>query len=198
MKTNLVNEHYYKFRSLWNLKYFSDIITNERLYAARYDELNDPMEGAFLIDYHRQNIVRLLKNEKYKTRICSLSQDYRHTLLWSHYADSHKGCCIEVSSKKFNEVPTKVQYVKELPEIEYEEEGKALLSHKSILWQYENEVRFFRKTNYFNVNIHSIIFGQKMSNGDYKFYEKLINAINPNIQVRKILKEEIIDGFERK
>jgi len=68
MKTNLVNEHYYKFRSLWNLKYFIDIITNERLYAARYDELNDPMEGAFLIDYHRQNIVRLLKNEKYKTR----------------------------------------------------------------------------------------------------------------------------------
>lgn len=188
-------EHYFKFRSLQNLRYFIDILVNERLYAARYDELNDPMEGAFLIDYHRQNIVRLLKNEKYKTRICSLSQNYKHTLLWSHYADGYKGCCIEVSTKKPYEKPEKVQYLEKLPIIENEEEGKALFSHKSTLSKYEDEVRFFRKTSYFNVNIHSVIFGQKVTNKAFKFYEKLITAINPNIRVRKISKEEILDGF---
>lgn len=44
--------HYYKFRSLENIKRFLDILINERLYAARYDKLNDPMEGSYLVDSH--------------------------------------------------------------------------------------------------------------------------------------------------
>lgn len=53
--------HYYKFRSLQNLRFFLDIIINERLYAAKYDELNDPMEGAYMIDVQHQNIIKALK-----------------------------------------------------------------------------------------------------------------------------------------
>lgn len=187
--------HYYKFRSLQNLRFFIDILINERLYAARYDELNDPMEGAYMIDIQHQNIIRLLKTEKYKTRICSLSKDFKHTLLWSHYADSHKGCCIEVSVVNEREQSTLVQYKTILPEIHDIEEGKNLLSHKSKLWEYEDEVRFFRKTPFLNIKIHQIIFGQKVSKDDFTFYEKLIHSINSTILVRKISKEEIIDGF---
>jgi hypothetical protein len=40
-----MQQRYYKFRCLQNLKHFIDIILNKRLYAPRYDELNDPMEG---------------------------------------------------------------------------------------------------------------------------------------------------------
>lgn len=187
--------HYYKFRSLQNLRFFIDILVNERLYAARYDELNDPMEGAYMIDIQHQNIIRLLKIEKYKTRICSLSKDFKHTLLWSHYADSHRGCCIEVSVVNEREQPTLVQYKTILPEIHDIEEGKNLLSHKSKLWEYEDEVRFFRKTPFLNIKIHQIIFGQKVLKDDFTFYKKLIHSINSTILVRKISKEEIIDGF---
>ena len=98
--------HYYKFRSLQNLKRFIDIVLNERLYASRCDELNDSMEGVYLTNPSSRNIIRLLRIGKYKTRICSLSEDYKHTLLWSHYADSHKGCCIEVSAVNEREQPT--------------------------------------------------------------------------------------------
>lgn len=52
-------QHYYKFRSLQNLKRFIDIILNERLYASRYNELNDPMEGVYLTNPLNGNIIRL-------------------------------------------------------------------------------------------------------------------------------------------
>lgn len=188
--------HYYKFRSLQNLRFFLDIIVNERLYAAKYDELNDPMEGAYMIDVQHQNIIKALKNKKENIRICSLSQNYTHTLLWSHYADGHKGCCIEVSGRNQREVPTLIQYTDDLPYFRNYVSPKELLSHKSRLWIYEDEVRFFRKTQYFNVNIHQIIFGQKVSAEDFKFYGTLIHSINPNIIVRKIKQEEINDGYQ--
>ena len=108
----------------FNLKRFIDIILNERLYASRYDELNDPMEGAYLTDPSNGNIIRLLREEKYKTRICSLSKDYKHTLLWSHYADSHTGCCIEVSAVNEREQPTTVRYIEHIPIVNDNIEGK--------------------------------------------------------------------------
>lgn len=57
--------HFYKYRSLSNIRYFLDILIFKRLYLASYSELNDPMEGAFRI----QNGVdvswlSLLRSEK--------------------------------------------------------------------------------------------------------------------------------------
>lgn len=188
---------YYKFRSLENLRYFLDIIVHKRLYAAKYDELNDPMEGAYLVDVRHRNIISSLRNAKVKTRICSLAKDYRHTLLWSHYANSHKGCCIEISTQNEKEQPVEIQYQSHLPEINDEMEGRYLLSHKSKLWEYEDEVRYFQDKSYLKVKIHQIIFGLKISDVDYRFYEKLIHSIDPNICVRKIEKNEINDGFNQ-
>ena len=148
-------QHYYKFRSLQNMKKIIDIILNGRLYASRYDELNDPMEGVYLTNPANENIIRLLKQEKYKTRICSLSKDHRHTLLWSHYADNHTGCCIEVSAINEREIPTTVNYIEHIPIIKMRE-GKDLCSHKSTVWEHENEVKYFRKSLYLNVRIFEL------------------------------------------
>ena len=187
--------HYYKFRSLENIKRFLDILISERLYAARYDKLNDPMEGSYLVDSHNKEIIRLLKVRKYNTRICSLSRDYKHTLLWTHYADEHMGCCIEVGVTS-NAVLADVNYVSELPFVKSgESEAITLLSHKSKLWEYEQESRIFSKSAYCKVKINRVIFGFKVSDSDYEFYRKLINAINPYIMVCKIKESEIYTGF---
>ena len=188
-------EHYYKFRSLNNIRHFLDILVNNRLYAARYDELNDPMEGAYLIDANNENIIRLLKAKKYKTRICSLSTDYKHTLLWTHYADGHKGCCIEVIPKNWDALEP-IKYVNDLPIANNETEGRELLSCKSKLWQYEQEVRLFSKSSYCKVDIRQIIFGHKISDSDYKFYDRLIRSINQSIVVRKIQEADINYGYK--
>ena len=190
-----MDNHYYKFRSLDNLKYFLDILINSRLYAARYNEFNDPMEGAYLVDAKNRDIINLLKTEKDKTRICSLSKDYKQTLLWSHYADGHKGCCFEVVPKDLEAIMS-VHYVCELPIVNNDTGGRELLSHKSKLWEYEQEVRLFSKSAYCEVDIHRIIFGYKVKDTDYKFYRKLICSINPEIEVRKIKETEIDTGFD--
>ena len=187
-------EHYYKFRSLNNIKHFLDILVNNRLYAARYDELNDPMEGAYLINGYNENIIRLLKTRKYKTRVCSLSKDYKHTLLWTHYAEGHKGCCIEIIPKNWDALEP-INYVDDLPIADNDTEGRELLSYKSKLWQYEQEVRLFSKSSYCKVDIHQIIFGHKISDTDFRFYERLIQSINSSIQVRKIQEIEINTGY---
>ena len=56
-----MHRRYYKFRGLQDLKRFIDIILNKRLYASRYGELNDPMEGVYMTDSLNSNIIRLLK-----------------------------------------------------------------------------------------------------------------------------------------
>ena len=52
--------HYYKYRSLSNLRYFLDILIYKRLYMASYSELNDPIEGAFVITGDRRKIDNLI------------------------------------------------------------------------------------------------------------------------------------------
>lgn len=190
-----MQQRYYKFRCLQNLKHFIDIILNKRLYAPRYDELNDPMEGVYLIDPSNSNVIRLLKEEKYRTRICSVSKDYKHTLLWAHYADGHKGCCIEVSVPSERGVPEGINYVNDLPIINDLREGKDLLIHKSTVWEYEKEVRFFSKNQFLNVKVHRVIFGKKITKEDFKFYKKLIQSIDPNIDIRIISENELETGF---
>lgn len=188
-------EHYFKFRSLQDLRRFVDIILNKRLFASRYNELNDPMEGMYLTDPRNREVICLLKTEKYRTRVCSLSKDYRHTLLWAHYADSHKGCCIEVSVNEERVRLGEVTYIKDLPYIDNFRSGEELLLHKSTIWEYEDEVRLFTNAQYLNVQVHRVIFGKRVSDKDYKFYEKLIRALDPQIHVYRISDAEIITGF---
>lgn len=46
--------HFYKYRSLSNLRYFLDILIYKRLYMTSYSELNDPKEGTFVITGNRR------------------------------------------------------------------------------------------------------------------------------------------------
>lgn len=190
-----MEEHYYKFRSLQNLKFFIDIVLNERLWAAKFTDLNDPMEGTYLVDVNNRHLIDLLKTEKDKTKICSLSKSYKDNRLWAYYGDSHHGCCIEVSPKKQIEKPLIVNYTNELPLVTQMKNGHELLLHKSKQWSFEKEVRFLSETDFINVKIHQVILGLKVSSVDCSFYEKLIHKINPEIKVCQIRKSEIVDGF---
>ena len=39
----------YKYRALEPFRFFVDILLNKRFFAARYSDLNDPMEGQYLL-----------------------------------------------------------------------------------------------------------------------------------------------------
>lgn len=197
---------YYKYRDISNLHNFIDIIMNERLYMASYKDFNDPAEGFYMANGHSADVIRWVRGEKKKELICCLSKSKSHSLLWAHYADGHKGCCIEVEVTSPIE-PSEVIYVDNMPLLENAHRGedavKRILSYKSSIWNYEQEVRFFKEIKeakqtrpYLKVKIHTVYLGVKMDAKQKRFITKLVNNINPNIAVVEMVNNDIYYGFE--
>jgi len=185
----------YKYRTIDNLRYFVDIILNERLYAAQYFDMNDPMEGQYMysLGVPPDKVIQGIKGEKQKLRIVSLSRDPNNTLMWSHYANGHSGVAIgvDVNRKKYD--VREVLYRDNLFNLEYHDEyinlnvAKNILSHKLSAWSYENEERIFVEDgkHFAYVEVKEIILGSKMSNQDQGFIRNLVSKINSNVSVKR-------------
>lgn len=114
-------------------------------------EMVEKYEDKELINYYKATFGatrdKLIK-EKNKLRVCCLSEKKDNILMWSHYANGHKGFCIEYDIedifKKFNGI-FPVNYSEELPELENNgEKGISKYFYtKSIDWEYEDEWRLF-------------------------------------------------------
>ncbi|MFH1160096.1 MAG: DUF2971 domain-containing protein [bacterium] len=104
-----------------------------------------------------------------KTRVCCFSEFPDNILMWSHYADSHRGICFMFETKAFDTIQylifnkddlnydnpilppdhggiIKIRYSENLPEaynhLEYDKNKLApFLITKAIDWAYENEWR---------------------------------------------------------
>lgn len=196
----------YKYRSLANMKRFIDILMNRRLYASKYLELNDPMEGFFLYDKNvPRPIVAKLRDERATTLICSLSKTPYNGLMWSMYGDEHKGVCIKlkVTSPNWDEVT--VDYSSERAVITDRNASiNTILGKKSVQWQHEEEVRYINsapKSPYLKIEIDTIYLGAKMSRADVSFYTSLIEMANKAypqkkpIKIKKLTKDDIDFGF---
>jgi hypothetical protein len=103
----------FKFRSI--NKYLIDTLVKSTIYCANPVRLNDPfdcqvdirkaVENAipFLSGKKRQNLMKLSKPNGFfdniqtsikNVGVCSFSLILEEPLLWSHYADGHKGLCL--------------------------------------------------------------------------------------------------------
>lgn len=199
-------EYYYKYRSLANMKRFIDILMNRRLYASKYLDLNDPMEGFFLYDQNvSRNVVTKLRDERATTLICSLSKTPFNGLMWSMYGDEHKGCCIKlrVTSPNWEEVEVNYNGIKTVV-TNHNASIQTILGAKSVQWQHEEEVRYINinpKSPYLKIEIDTIYLGAKMSRADVSFYTELINMANrafpqkKPIEIVKLTKDRIDFGF---
>lgn len=199
-------EYYYKYRSLANMKRFIDILMNRRLYASKYLDLNDPMEGFFLYDKNvPRNVVTKLRDERATTLICSLSKTPFNGLMWSMYGDEHKGCCIKlrVTSPNWEEVEVNYNGIKTVV-TNHNASIQTILGAKSVQWQHEEEVRYINtnpKSPYLKIEIDTIYLGAKMSRADVSFYTELINMANKAypkkkpIEFVKLTKDDIDFGF---
>lgn len=199
-------EYLYKYRSLANMKRFIDILMNRRLYASKYLELNDPMEGFFLYDKNvPRPVVAKLRDERASTLICSLSKTPYNGLMWSMYGDEHKGVCIKlrVTSPNWEEVEVNYNGIKTVV-TNRNATIQTILGAKSVQWQHEEEVRYINtnpKSSYLKIEIDTIYLGAKMSRADVSFYTELINMANKAypkkkpIKVEKLTKDDIDFGF---
>ncbi len=186
-------EYLYKYRSLVNMKRFIDILMNRRLYASKYLDLNDPMEGFFLYDQSvPRNVVSQLRDKRATTLICSLSKTPYSGLMWSMYGEEHKGVCImlRVTSPNWEEVTVNYNNVKTII-TNTNANIATILGAKSIQWQHEQEVRYINtnpKSPYLKIEINTIFLGAKMSRADVSFYKELIEMANKAYPQKKLIK----------
>jgi hypothetical protein len=179
----------YKYKSLRNLDHTLDILLNERLYCSPYLELNDPFEGLFSASIHipprerakypffrlpdslkvTKSVDDLPYDSKDRVRICSLSASPSDILLWSHYADGHKGIAIEIDALGLEAIIHEVKYADVLPQYSYTLLGmptpEELLTHKTQHWKYEAEHRVLCEEPFLDVagKIRRVLLGSRIS-----------------------------------
>lgn len=197
---------FYKYSPL-NMERFLDIIVKNRLYGATFKELNDPMERKFdhsKLSVEEQKII-FPKFSRY--RVCSMlqkreDQDFPNDfLMWSHYADGHKGVCFEVEMVNQHNQDWKLLTVKYSDKLvapidASDDSLDEIISTKSTIWENEHEVRAVRlykdkdKINvlskYVAVKIRAIYLGNNISAERADIIKRTAYALNENIKVYKM------------
>ena len=150
-------------------------IRDQRLKIAEIDKLNDPFEflGFELTDRKFRAFINRCKKEIGKEwgLIC-MSKYWNEPLMWSHYADRHRGICLgfDVSAQC-----NRVEYIKERlpisplkeswrdpPTPENIREIRDSLFYKFKAWGYEEEYRLLCPKNSQNKKLYFQSFGNDM------------------------------------
>jgi hypothetical protein len=159
------------------------------MYAAPFLKLNDPMEGRYLYASRSSNskfILLLTKNDT-KYRILSLSRKWNNTLMWSHYADNHRGVVIGMRLPKTGPRAIRVKYVSNLihpPAISsLPDRARFLLTRKHRLWVHESEYRVLTDMCYVRVELVEIILGVDASIRMERLILKLVEKTGSHANV---------------
>lgn len=180
----------YKYRAnqiTSNREKDSILLSKNIIFASPIKFLNDPFEGSVMLpkaDRHEHWVTPIMQDIG-NIGIYSLSKptekDFpNNELLWAHYANSHKGFCIEYDLNKLIDNYSKeydirnvinVQYQDERPEVTEVDDTftvqKKVFGTKSLAWKYENEIRLVFNTagkkTIISEAVTGIYFGLKIS-----------------------------------
>ncbi|MCU7870362.1 MAG: DUF2971 domain-containing protein [Candidatus Thiodiazotropha sp. (ex Lucinoma borealis)] len=133
-------------------EYGLQVLRNQRIKVAVIDELNDPFEllSADLSDRNeKRKFLSWKKSMSRKIGFICCSGNIEEPLLWSHYADKHKGVVVELDVNpeclikvKYRKTRSKLNFDKIYEDGKFKETlAKDLGSTKYIKWNYENEYR---------------------------------------------------------
>ena len=198
----------YKYRSIEELNRDLDTLVQNQIFASSFADLNDPFEGVC-----DENVTKLFKlvskgfnvdttefnrsleeimSFKSKLGIYSLSLTNNEKLLWSHYASSHKGYCLEYDLDKlrdhyalnFNVNEIRVVYKDKPQTLTFKDIYNRdkllckLFATKDKSWSYEKEVRLIfddaKFKTYHSSALTGIYFGV---NADNNIVELIINLL---------------------
>jgi len=137
--------------------------------------------------------------------VTCFSETENEILMWSHYADKHKGICLKFDWKIHPEYfsGSKVFYSNSIHNIEYSstenfhQEYKKCVLTKLGRWNYEKEIRSVIEINKkrnlsFNPKaLVGVIFGEKTNNADIEIIKKVI-ALHKDYQQVKFYKANMI------
>ncbi len=160
-------------------------IINEKLSAnraVRRKEIKKNKQNPFRI---KNQMAEQTQQIFFNSGVCCFSEVKDNILMWSHYADNHKGVCLKFNSSisKIATMAAKVKYATNFEkELFFTNDAYAiyhLIFTKSDNWMYEKEIRAFQmmKTGEINFNISDlteIIFGCKMNKAQKLEIMKLV------------------------
>jgi len=127
-----------------------DVIESCRVRFTQLLSLNDPFEHCLLIGKHEYALSE--KESSDVTKFVSLSRNNSNLLMWSHYADSHKGFCIGFTKNdNYFKHALSVRYRRfrsslngvDLNITNAVNVTKQIALEKAIDWAYEEEERLF-------------------------------------------------------
>jgi hypothetical protein len=183
-------EKLYKYRSLEDFSKVEDILVKRRLWASYFNELNDPKEGIFYFadgDFVPARINQI-SNDKQSNMVCSLSEDPENDLMWTFYANKHRGIVIEVELEKDEEL--KLHQVNYISLNEFKEQdgdhidAKYLLTRKTLDWQYEKDWRVLTDSNHVKVKVTGIIKGERADPKAIEELEELIRDYKLTFKIK--------------
>jgi len=129
-------------------------LSNRRIKASTFDNLNDPFE-LLGIETSKPNIRASLNKMKLdiskKFGILCFSQIWSNPVQWAHYANNHKGICVEFELSN-TEDAQEVKYYSERFKSNLVDDRSfplKLLLSKFKHWEYEKEYRTVRVLNNF-------------------------------------------------
>lgn len=179
-----VPKRLYKYRSLYgeSRDRTIDAIRKTEAYFSRPSQFNDPHDCNLTIDGLSDSERSEIDSELDRTGIFCLSEVNNDTLMWSHYADSHRGVCIEYATSDdllFGCELIRVRYATKYPALSSSDTPdrkyiRKYLSTKSNRWKHEREWRIIHHDpglkdippeNEAN-DLAAVILGCKISNED--------------------------------
>lgn len=137
-----------------NEQYGLENIRRRRLKVARIDQLNDPFEfaGVNFKDRPLREAFRRMKREISETSgLLCFSAKWSNPVIWSHYADRHRGLCLGFDVADLSVGPVSYsgrRLAVELDSLRTPRDLSAdyvrkILFTKYAHWKYENEYRGF-------------------------------------------------------
>ncbi len=212
------------------------ILKNSTLYYSTANEFNDPfelstnifeeyndkycLENVLKIDYSQidysdlngfklfkifTNVWEELKNE---IGITCFSKSPLNSLMWSHYADKHKGVCIgfnfDIEEQKDKIIQMPVRYIEKIEPINFWQKFEKgfddlvafhWLLTKSKIWEYEQEVRriYINRKGILPFNLNTIFEIYLGINTDLAEIEKLNQVLlEINLTKIKVIQTKII------
>lgn len=185
----------------YDAKYGRMALEKCRLKLSTIKDLNDPFEfnsPAFGTREDRNMFKNVIEKSMAGKGLLCFSKSRRNPVMWSHYANSHKGICLgfDVKDKLLNAV----KYVdrRSKNEIRYddvfcpenEEIFEKCLSTKFSHWKYEQEMRAFFKvdkeeilnSNFFfepfseNIILREVCLGMNYESADMNLHTSIVKS----------------------
>jgi hypothetical protein len=230
----------YKFRAI--NKHLIESLVSQSLYFARPDALNDPFDCQIDLKAalkraessaaggRKSLLSSFLRNQKFFDNwksvvdnfgVCSFSRENRDTLLWSRYADEHRGVCLKYQFRESYFLTDEFQFAA-AGDVEYLDEPltewlksapadmdefvKGLihkyLKTKSLAWKYEKESRIIRRKHgafkFSEPVLNQVCFGLQTPDDDIKLITDLARTYAGCTMFSKMFRDETEFGFTEK